>query len=388
MKKLKDPGRRSFLKRSALTGLGALGSASPVLAHWYQRLQNESPQEKKGNIQLTFEKFDLQLKHVWKIARGSRATSTIILTKIIYDGVTGYGEAALPTSGRYGETPETVISFLEKVDLRDFGSPFLAEDIIEYLNRIAPGNNAAKASVDIALHDWIGKKLGVPLYQLLGLNISHSPVSTFSIGLDTIEMMKQKVIEAQSYPVLKIKVGQDNDKEIITAIRSVTDKPLRVDANEGWKTKEVALERILWLQDQGIEVLEQPLPEGKENDMKWLHPQVKLPMLADESVLHLTDIPKLKDGFDGIVIKLQKSGGIREALRMIHGARMFNMKIMLGCMIESSVSIAAAAHLTPLVDYVDLDGNVLVSNDPFMGLENDHGKLVFSGKPGLGVEKR
>lgn len=341
-----------------------------------------------SNMQLRCWQYDLELKHTWTIARGSRKVSTVTFVEVSCDGIQGLGEAALSTASRYGETKETVQQFLQQVNLGQFRDPFQIEDILAYVWQVAPGNFAAKAAIDIALHDWIAKRLGIPLYRLWGLNPQKTPVTTFSISLDTSEIMAQKVLEAAEYPVLKIKVGKENDVEIIQAIRKVTDKPLRVDANEGWKTKEIALERIQWMETQGVELIEQPLPTSQLADMPWLRERVNMPIFADESVLGLTDLPTLKDGFDGINIKLMKCGGLRQALAMIHTARALGLKIMMGCMIESSVAISAAAHLSPLIDCADLDGNLLITNDPYHGAKVSDGKLVLPDKPGLGLTSR
>jgi len=353
--------RRHFMKTSALLGIGAVGTKFPF-AKIYS--ENERMNTSSSGITLTYKLFDLQLKHTWTIARGSLSTATVVLTELQYDGITGFGEAALTTSARYGETPETVLKFLSRVDLTQFNDPFLVEDILAYVDGIAPGNNAAKASVDIALHDWIGKRLGVPLYKLWGLDKSKTPLTTLSIGIDKPEVMQQKVREAEEFPVLKIKVGLGNDKEIIEAIRQVTNKPLRVDANEGWKSKELALERIQWLETEGVEFIEQPMPASQLADIAWLRERVKMPIIADES------------------------GGLRQAMRMIHTARAMGMKIMIGCMIESSVGITAAAHLSPLIDYADLDGNILINNDPFDGVKVVKGKLMLGDGAGLGVKSK
>ncbi|MFQ5584496.1 MAG: dipeptide epimerase, partial [Calditrichia bacterium] len=229
--------------------------------------------------------------------------------------------------------------------------------------------------------DWIGKALNVPLYKLWGLNTAHAPRTSFSIGIDTPEMIRKKVLEAEPVPLLKIKVGKHNDEEIIGAVRSVTDKPLRVDANEGWKTKEEALEKIQWLKTEGVEFIEQPLPSDMIEETAWLRERAGMPIVADEAVKSAADIPRLATAYDGINIKLMKSGGLLEALRMIQMAKALNLKIMLGCMIESSVAITAAAHLAPYVDWADLDGNLLISNDPFSGVKVNNGSFVYNNKP-------
>lgn len=337
-------------------------------------------------MRLSWKKYDLQLKYVFRIARSEEAIASIIIVELTQDGITGYGEAA--PSSRYHESVNTVIAFLQKVDVDKFADPFSLEEILGYIDGLAGENTSAKCAIDIALHDWIGKKLGVPLYRLWGLEETKTPMCSFTIGIDTTEVVAKKVREAEEYPILKIKVGLDNDKEMIATIRKITDKVLRVDANEGWKKKELALERIKWLQDQNVEFIEQPMPAAQFDDIKWLRDKVDMPIIADESVIRLSDLPTLAQAYDGINIKLMKCTGLREALRMIHTARALNMKIMMGCMIESAVAISAAAQLSPLIDYADLDGNVLITNDPFDGVRNTKGKLTLSEKAGIGATPR
>lgn len=328
----------------------------------------------------------MHLRHAFRISRGVEVVDPVMIVSLEHDGIVGYGEAS--PSPRYNETIQTIDAFLKRVDLSHFADPFRAESIILYVNTLASGNTCAKCAIDIAIHDWIGKKLGIPLYKFFGLDKSKAALSSFTIGIDSPQMLAQKVHEAEEYPVLKVKVGMENDREIIGAIRHVTDKVLRVDANEGWTKKEVALERIKWLQDENVEFVEQPMPASQLDDIKWLRDKVEMPLIADESVIGLTDIPKLADAFDGINIKLMKCTGIREATRMIHTARAMHMKIMMGCMIETAVAISAAAHLAPLLDYADLDGNVLITDDPFDGARNVKGKLELNDSPGLGVVLR
>lgn len=329
---------------------------------------------------------DLRLTHTFTIARSSRDIEPCIITEIEHDGIIGYGEAA--PSERYGETIKTVQAFLGRVDFDGMKDPFQIDDILRSLDVIAPGNSSAKAAIDIALHDWVGKKLGVPLWKMWGLNKDKTPLTSFTIGIDDLDVIEEKVREAEAYPVLKVKVGVPHDEEIIKTIRRVTDKVIRVDANEGWKSKEEALGKILWLEDQGVEFVEQPLPAGDLEGTAWLREHVGIPLIADENVSVAADIPKLQYAFDGINIKLMKCGGLREAMRMILAAKLLNMQIMLGCMIESSIAISAAAQLSPLVDYADLDGNVLITNDPFDGVGLDNGKLVLNDEPGLGVRRK
>ncbi|MGD1102183.1 MAG: dipeptide epimerase, partial [Terriglobia bacterium] len=249
-----------------------------------------------------------------------------------------------------------------------------------------PGQYAAKAALDIALMDWVGQKLGVPLYRYFGLDPHDAPITTFSIGIDTPEITRQKVREAEPFPVLKIKVGLDTDEATIAAVRSVTNKPLRVDANEGWKDKEEAVRKINWLAGQGVEFVEQPMPADMLEETRWVRERVRLPLIADEACQRASDIPKLVGIFAGVNIKLDKSGGILEAFKMLQMARALGLKTMLGCMISSSVSVTAAAHLSPLVDYADLDGNLLIANDPFSGVQVKNGKLLLPDRPGLGLQ--
>jgi L-alanine-DL-glutamate epimerase-like enolase superfamily enzyme len=334
-------------------------------------------------MKLTWKQYDLNLKHTFRISRSASTVAKVIIVELEHDGIIGYGEAS-PTK-RYGESVETIVSFLQKIDWSRFDSPMFVDDILTYVDAIAPGNTSAKCAVDLALHDWIGKKLNIPLYQLWGLNPAKSPLSSFTIAIDTKEIVEQKVREAEEYPILKVKVGADNDEEMITTIRRLTDKVLYVDANEGWKDKHLALKRVEWLKDKNIGFIEQPMPADQLDDIAWLRERSDIPLIADESVLRVQEIPKLAGAFDGINIKLMKCTGLREAMRMINTARALNMKVMMGCMIETAVGISAGAHLAPLLDFADLDGNVLISNDPFDGSRNIKGKLTLSSKPGFGV---
>lgn len=337
-------------------------------------------------MNLSFSPFDLALKHTFTISRSSRDTQPIVLVELEHEGIVGYGEAA--PSGRYGEDGDTVQAFLHKVDLSSFRDPFQLESILDYVDGIDKGNTSAKAAVDIALHDWIGKKVNLPLYRYWGLEKEKAPVTSFTIGIDKPEVIRQKVREAEEYPVLKIKLGGPNDEEIMKTIRGVTKKTLRVDANEGWKTREVALEKIRWLEQEGVEFVEQPMPAGDLAGTAWLRERVGIPLIADENSIRLHDVPQLKDVFHGINIKLMKCTGLREGMKMIHTARACGLKIMAGCMVESSVAISAAAQLSPLLDYADLDGAVLTRNDPFDGVQIVDGKLVLPDRPGIGAVKR
>lgn len=334
---------------------------------------------------LRYYTFELKLKHPFKITRGVRTSNQVVLIEIEHDGVIGYGESS--PSKRYGESVETVINFLNKVDLSRFDDPFQIDDILSYIDSIEPGNTSAKAGIDIALHDLVGKLLDVPLYKLFGLNKEKTPITSFTIGIDEPKVIERKVEEAEEYPILKVKLGLENDEEIIRTIRKVTDKLIRVDANEGWKTKEIALEKIKWLQDEGVEFVEQPMPADDLGSIAWVRDKVDIPIIADENCVRLWDVPTLGKAYDGINIKLMKCTGIREAIKMINTARAMKMKVMIGCMIESSVGITAGAQISPLVDFADLDGNLLITNDPFNGVKVQNGKLILPDEPGLGVKK-
>lgn len=330
--------------------------------------------------------FDLKLKHTFTISRSSRDVQPVVIVELEHDGIVGYGEAA--PSRRYGEDSESVQRFLSGLDLSLFADPFRLEEILAFVDSVAKGNTAAKAAVDIALHDWIGRKLGLPLYKYWGLDKSKTPVTSFTIGIDTPEMVGQKVREAEEFPILKIKLGGENDAEIMRAIRKETKKTLRVDANEGWKDKEIALEKIKWLEQEGVEFVEQPMPADDLGGTAWLKERVGIPLIADENSIRLSDVPRLQESFHGINIKLMKCTGLREAMKMIHTARACGLKIMVGCMVESSVAISAAAQVSPLIDFADLDGALLTTNDPFSGVNIVKGQIVLSDLPGIGIKER
>ncbi len=374
--------RKEFL---ALTGKSVAGFS--LMSSLFGKVFASEKDVKKllGDAMIEVKTKKLILKHTWTISRNSSDFKQNVFVKLEKDGIVGYGEAA--PNVRYGENAELTTRRINQAKTifqgRDF---FHYIDIKKELDAAITDQSCAKAALDIALMDWIGKALNVPLYKMWGLNPAEAPLTSFSIGIDTVEVIKQKVREAEEFPILKIKVGTERDEEIIGAVRSVTDKPIRVDANEGWKTKEEALERIQWLKSQGVEFIEQPMPAHMLEETAWLRERSPMPIVADEAVKTAADIPKLAKAYDGINIKLMKSGGLLEALKMIQIAKALNMKIMIGCMIESSVAISAAAMLGPYVDWLDLDGNLLISNDPFSGVKVKKGKLIYNSKPGIGVE--
>jgi L-alanine-DL-glutamate epimerase-like enolase superfamily enzyme len=326
---------------------------------------------------------ELPLRHVWTISRGTSTSKRNVIVELRHGDLVGRGEAA--PNVRYGESAETVTEALQKLAPALEGDPWHFRVLSERVEAALPGNHAAKAALDIALYDLAGKRLGVPLYRMLGLDPARMPITSFSIGIDNPETMAQKVREAEPYPVLKIKFGAQSVRETFNAVRSATPKTVRVDANEAWGPEE-ALEHIEWLAAQGVELVEQPLPAADVEGAKWLRQRSPLPLVADEALMMASDVPKLAEGYHGINVKLQKCGGIREALRIIETARSCGLKVMLGCMVETSVGIAAAAHLGPLVDWLDLDGNLLLSADPFRGHPVVGGRIRLGEGPGLGVE--
>ena len=337
-------------------------------------------------MDLTAHTLDLTLTTPFRISRSVQTLAHNVLTRIDADGVEGIGEAA--PSSFYGERRESVFMALSDFSEHIEADTSQIEDIVTAMDRRLRANAAAKASVDMALYDMLGKRLGAPVYQLLGLNPQRTPVTSFTIGIDEPAVMARKAAEAaKQYPILKIKVGTGRDLEIVRAIREATGATLRVDANAAWTPKE-AVRVIRELEPYGIEFVEQPLPPTDIEGLRFIREHVTTPIIADESCVTETDIPGLVGAVDGINIKLMKCGGIHHALRMIHTARAHHLKVMLGCMIESSLAITAAAHLSPLVDYADLDGNLLVSDDPWDGVRVEHGKLVLPDRAGLGVRPR
>jgi L-alanine-DL-glutamate epimerase-like enolase superfamily enzyme len=327
----------------------------------------------------------LQLKHTWTTVMSSSTHRDVLYTTIQQGGPTARGEGAGIV--RYGETAEAGVAFvnrlapeLGRMDLLQFGK------VIDWILQQSEADWAAKAALDIAIHDWVAQRRGVPVHALWGLDPKDAPLTTFSIGIDKAEVIRQKVREAEAYPVLKIKVGLANDEEVIEAVRSVTKKPLRVDANEGWKDKDEAVRKINWLEKMGVEFIEQPMPAHMIEEARYVRQRVHIPIIADEACLRPADIPKLASAFDGVNIKIDKAGGLLQGYRMIQIARSLGLKTMLGCMISSSVAITAAAQLSPLVDYADLDGNLLIANDPFAGVRVINGKLTLPAGNGLGLK--
>ncbi len=339
----------------------------------------------KQGLKLSFEPYSLQLKHVFTLATSSRNTTPVMLVKIEYDGITGYGEASMPPY--LGESHKTATKFLSNLDLSQFSDPFRMDEILEYVDGTAPKNAAAKASIDIALHDLTGKIMNQPWHKIWGYSAENTPDTSFTIGIDTNEVVKQKVKEAAGFKILKVKLGRDNDKEMIETIRSVTDVPLCVDINQGWKDKKQALDMVYWLQEKGIVFVEQPMPKTMIDETAWLTQNSPLPIIADEALQRLTDVQATVGIYSGINVKLMKCTGMREAHKMINLAHANNMKVMIGCMTETSCAVSAAAQLSPKTDWADLDGNLLISNDPYTGMKVIDGKITLNNLPGIGIKK-
>ena len=343
-------------------------------------------------MKLDFEVIDLRTKHAFNIARQTAPAvrHSVVVRVRDADGAEGWGEA--PATPYYGETADTVAAVLPRLAdvLEDAagGDPFALERIEAALARSIGRNPAARVAVSTALHDLVGKRLGVPVWKLWGLDPAAAPRSSFTIGIDEPEVMRQKVREAAGYPILKIKVGTARDEEILRMIRDeAPEKTLRVDANTAWTAKE-AIRRIPMLEEFGVEFVEQPLSPGDLEGLRLVRKNSRLPIVADESCEVAEDVARLVGAVDGVNIKLAKCGSLREAIRIVHAARAHGMRVMVGCMIESTLGIAAALQLTPLVDYVDLDGAALLLEDPFSGpgMEAD-GSLRFNDAPGLGVTR-
>jgi L-alanine-DL-glutamate epimerase-like enolase superfamily enzyme len=337
-------------------------------------------------MKLSYALYLLKFKHPFGLSYGSRTTTEVVYVKIEHDGIVGYGEAALPPY--LGETQTSVIDFLKKaaVVLKNFKLSFLIEEVISAIDAITPNNNAAKASVDIALHDLLGKYLNRPVYALLGLEKPLPKNTSVTISIGDLNLIPEKLNELQDYKILKIKLGNKNDTEIIECIRVNTDKPLVVDVNQGWADKNQALEMIEWLSPKNVLFIEQPLAKNNYDDMAWLNERSPIAIIADESMLRFSDMDKIAKCFSGINLKLMKCTGLFEAVKIIHYAKQKGLKINIGCMSESSCGIAAAAQLMQHADWIDLDGPLLINNNPFTGVSFKDGKLEINNLKGTGAE--
>lgn len=336
-------------------------------------------------MKLTFTPHTLYFKHPFRIAHGLRSSTPVVITQLECEGFTGYGEASMPPY--LGESHESALQFLAKAAayLETLKDPFDVDTIMHAVDAIAANNTAAKASVDIALHDLAGKLKNKPCWQLLDANNNDTPYTTCTLGIDEPEVIRQKIAEGDQFKIFKVKLNGADDKNVIDTIRRFTDKPIAVDVNQGWKTKEQALEMTEWLHTKNVLFVEQALPKDNLDDARWLYERSPLPLYADESVQRYADIDKVKDCFQGINIKLMKCTGMHEATQMIHYARSLGLQVLIGCMSETSCAISAAAQLSPFANHADLDGAFLMKNDLFEGITFTGGKITLSEKPGIGV---
>jgi L-alanine-DL-glutamate epimerase-like enolase superfamily enzyme len=338
-------------------------------------------------MDLAFEPVELQLHEPFTIARGTQLLAETVHLTLTHEDESGIGEAA--PSPHYGELASTVLVYLTALNerLAELDAPLSISAFHELMDDVAMLNPAAKAAVDMAAYDLLGKRLGAPVYEILGLDPVETPRTSFTIGIDSPKTMARKAAEASSYPILKVKVGTADDEANLKAIRAERpDAVIRVDANTAWTAKE-AVEKIERLAEYELEFVEQPVEGWDLEGLGYVTSAVSLPVIADESCIVPSDVAKVAPYVDGINIKLMKCGGIYPALQMIHIARGLGLSVMMGCMIESSLAITAAAHLSPLLDYADLDGHLLVDDDPFQGVAVEDGKLVLGSEPGLGVER-
>jgi L-alanine-DL-glutamate epimerase-like enolase superfamily enzyme len=341
-------------------------------------------------LRLEWDILDLHTTHAFHIARAAAppVRRNVCVRVIDDDGVEGWGEAA--PSPYYGETAETVSAVLPRYAavLAHVAEPFALEQIEGALASAVNRNASARAAVSMALHDHAGKRLGVPVWRLWGLSPA-APVSSFTIGIDEPAVMRERVAAASGFPVLKIKVGTEDDERVLRLVRDVAPSArIRVDANTGWTVKQ-AMRKLPLLEELGIELIEQPLPAEDLDGLRYLRERSRIPIVADESCRTSRDVSRLAGCVDGVNIKLAKCGSMREALRMVHVARAHDLLVMLGCMVESTLAIAGAVQLAPLCDYTDLDGAALLADDPFAGpgIAAD-GTILFNDSPGLGVERR
>jgi L-alanine-DL-glutamate epimerase-like enolase superfamily enzyme len=339
-------------------------------------------------MQLSFQPLLLELKHPFRLATGMRTHTNAMLVQITLNGLIGYGEAAMPPY--YGETHQTAATFLQMAARRlqafqqPLSAPLLAA-IMQEIDGLAPGNNAAKAAVDIALHDLWGKMAGRPLWSIWNISPEKMPPGSFTLGMDTPEVLRQKLPESDDFQILKIKLGSDDDRAVIRIIREMSDKPIYADANQGWTDREAALDLTYWLQEQGVQLIEQPFHKNDLDSAAWLTERSPLPVFADESFQRLADLHRIEGSFHGVNVKLMKCTGLAEAVRAIHAAREKGMQVMIGCMTETSCAISAAAQIAPLCDFVDLDGCWLIRNNPFEMPEMKNGRMLLSALSGLGL---
>lgn len=337
-------------------------------------------------MKLDIDERTLRPRHAYTLSREKIAERRSVFVTLEHEGVTGQGEGS--PIARHGETPEGVAAALERMrPLLTEADPQSHGPLIRSLRSLAPASRTALAAIDAAIMDWIGKAKGQPLYRLHGADPAAMPPTSMTITIDTPERVRERAREAAGFHVLKLKVGGREDRDMILAIRAVTDVPIRVDANEGYPDRETAMREIDWLASRTVELIEQPLPAGRPEDMAWLKARSPIPLIADEAFETLEDLPDLALAYHGINIKLVKCGGSLAALDAIREARRLGLSVMLGSTLETCLGIAAAAHLAPLADHVDLDGNLLIANDPFAGHPIQDGRIALKDRPGLGIER-
>ncbi|MCC5927437.1 MAG: dipeptide epimerase [Bacteroidetes bacterium] len=340
-----------------------------------------------SQFSLRYAPLNLPLRHTFTISRWSRDVAANVLVELEGDGIIGIGEAS--PNARYDESQESCMKWLSSFDTSTLKNPFDVETVLQAMERMGPGNYSAKVALEMALYDWIGKKLQVPLYDLWNAPSNVGPQTCFTVGIDKTENLPDRVAEAAAYPVLKIKLGTDRDKEIIKTIRSVTDKPIWIDANEGWKDLDTAKDHIRFLADQNVHMIEQPMPASMKKELAELKAYSPIITMADESFTGRESVEELAACFHGINLKLMKTGSLRRTMQLIHTGRNAGLKIMIGCMIESSLANTAAALISLWCDYADLDGHLLINEDPFKGLAfNESNNVFLPQRPGLGVIPR
>lgn len=337
-------------------------------------------------MKISYQPFELQLKHPFTIAKFSRSSTPVMLLQIEYEGYTGYGEASMVPY--MGESIETAIEFMTTLDLSWLKMPFNFDEIITYLDSIAPGNPNIKAGIDIALHDLGGKIENKPCYRSFGSDPANMPATSYTLGIDTPEVLIRKIKEGEGCHIIKVKLGRDNDQELINTIRSATDKPLYVDANQGWADKQQGLDMVFWLHEQGVVLIEQPMAKDDIDSNAWITERSPIPIIGDESVQRYSDVEKALGVYHGINMKLMKSAGMHEGYRMIMKAKELGLKTLIGCMSETSCGTLAAAALAPLCDWADLDGPFLTSNNPFLEPPFVNGRWVLTEDAGLGLKNK
>jgi L-Ala-D/L-Glu epimerase len=336
-------------------------------------------------MKLSYKPFELELKHPFTIARFSRTSTPIMLLQIDHEGFTGFGEASMVPY--MGESIVSASDFLKKVNLNWLKHPFNFDEVISYLDDLAPGNPNIKAAIDIALHDLEGKIENKPCYKFFGSDPAKMPLTAFTIGIDTPEIVLEKLKDAEHCHIIKVKLGRNNDRQLIQTIRSVSNKPLFIDANQGWTDRNEGLDMVHFLAENGAVLIEQPMPREEIDSNAWITENSPIAIIGDEAVQRFDDVVKAKGVYHGINIKLMKSAGMHEAYRMIRKARELDLKVMIGSMSETSCAILAAAALAPLCDWADLDGPFLTVNNPYQQPDFVDGKWVLNEEAGLGLKR-